>query len=89
MRGAKDRNVPFLRQHTIPVTYKAIAAGECRLDIFVGGKLVVELKSVEVIVPLHKAQVASYLKATSNELGLLINFNVKYLNEGLHRIILK
>jgi len=52
------------------------AAGEGRLDILVAGKLPVELKAVEALAPIHKAQVISYLKATGLQLGLLINFNV-------------
>jgi GxxExxY protein len=57
------------------------------LDILVGDKLIVELKAVSAIAPVHSAQVISYLKATNLPLGLLINFNVPLLREGVTRII--
>jgi GxxExxY protein len=57
------------------------------LDILVGDKLIVELKAVSAIAPVHSAQVMSYLKATNLPLGLLINFNVPLLREGVTRII--
>lgn len=82
------RGIPFARQPTIIVMYKGLLVGECRLDIYVGNKAVVELKSVETLLPVHKAQAVAYLKVTKNKLGLLINFNVPYLKDGLKRIIL-
>jgi GxxExxY protein len=83
------RGIPFARQATIMVTYKDRVVGECRLDMLVAGKLVVELKSVEALLPVHKAQVVSYLKVTDSKLGLLINFNVPYVKDGIKRVILK
>jgi GxxExxY protein len=53
----------------------------------VADKLVVELKAVDILLPVHKAQVISYLKATRLQLGLLINFNVPVLRDGIQRII--
>ena len=70
------------------VQYKGEAVGECRLDLLVGGLLIVELKAVDAIAPIHTAQVISYLKATSLPLGLLINFNVAVLRDGIKRIVL-
>jgi GxxExxY protein len=61
--------------------------GEARLDLLVGQLLVVELKSVESIAPIHIAQVLSYLRTTRLRLGLLINFNVPQLRQGIKRII--
>jgi GxxExxY protein len=82
------RVIPFSRQHIIGVTYKGEIVGEGRLDIFVNKCLVVELKAVDTLLPIHKAQVMSYLKATRCTLGLLINFNETMLQRGIKRIIL-
>ncbi|HKP53306.1 MAG TPA: GxxExxY protein [Chloroflexia bacterium] len=82
------RGIPFARQPVITMSYKGRSVGESRLDLLVGNMLVVELKSVEALLPVHKAQLVAYLKITNNKLGLLINFNVPYLKEGLKRIIL-
>lgn len=83
-----QRGVPFERQKSIELQYKGIPVGEARLDFLVGGLVVVELKSVEAIHPVHQAQVLNYLRATNLELGLLINFNVSLLKEGFKRIVL-
>ena len=81
------RGVPFVRQIPIPVQYKGQSVGQARLDFLVDGALVVELKAVDALAPVHKAQVISYLKATGNQLGLLMNFNVPVLSQGIQRII--
>jgi GxxExxY protein len=83
-----SRHIPFVRQAPLAVRYKGHAVGESRLDVLVANALVVELKAVEAIVPVHVAQVMSYLKATGHKLGLLINFNVPFLKSGIKRIIL-
>lgn len=80
--------LPHERQKIIAVGYKEIPVGEGRLDFLVRGCLIVELKAIEALAPIHKAQVISYLKATRLKLGLLINFNVPVLRNGLQRIIL-
>lgn len=82
------RGIPFVRQHPMRVMYKGKNVGEGRLDFLVGGVLVVELKAAEGLTPLHKARVISYLKATGNHLGLIINFNVALLREGILRVVL-
>jgi len=82
------RGIPFERQKTIAVDYKGHAVGEGRLDLLVGGCLIVELKAVEAIAPIRVAQVISYLKATGLPLGLLINFNVPLLKNGIQRVVL-
>jgi GxxExxY protein len=69
----------LLRGHTV---------GAGQIDLLVGQRLVVELKAVEGLAPVHAVQLRSYLKATKNTLGLLINFNVAYLRQGIRRIIL-
>ena len=82
-----DRGVPFLRQSAVRVFYKGALLGETRLDLLVDRQLVVELKASERLAPIHVAQVLSYLKATRLTLGLLINFNVPRLREGIRRIV--
>jgi GxxExxY protein len=82
-----ERNISFRRQHPISVEYKGKAVGEGRLDLLVADQLVVELKAVEALLPVHKAQVISYLKVTKLRLGLLVNFNVPVLRNGIQRII--
>lgn len=84
----EQRAVPFTRQHVISVSYKGRPVGEGRLDMLVAGWLVVELKAVDVLAPIHMAQVISYLKATGHKLGLLINFNVPILKQGIRRVVL-
>lgn len=82
------QNIPYQRQHPIAVNYRDRNVGEGRLDLLVGEKLIVELKAVEAIAPIHMAQVISYLKTTGYNLGLLSNFNVPVLKDGIKRIIL-
>jgi GxxExxY protein len=81
-------SIPCERQPRIKVMYKNRVVGRKRLDFLVGHHLVVELKAVETLLPVHTAQVLSYLRATHNPLGLLINFNVPVLKQGIRRIIL-
>ena len=82
------RGIPFTRQVVIAVDYKGHSVGESRLDLLVGGQLVTELKAVEALAPIHSAQVISYLKTTGHPLGLLINFNVCDLKDGVKRVVL-
>ena len=81
------RHIPYERQAPIGVLYKQILVGQSRLDFLVGECLIVELKAVEGLNPIHQAQVISYLKATGLNLGLLINFNVSMLKSGLRRVV--
>ena len=71
----------------VAVTYKSVAIGEARLDLLVADRLVVELKACAGLLPIHVAQVLSYLKACDRPLGLLINFNVRLLRQGIKRVI--
>jgi GxxExxY protein len=82
------RNVPFRRQVPVIVDYKGQHVGEGQIDLLVSDRLVVELKAVEALAPLHGVQVRSYLKATGLTLGILINFNVPVLLQGVRRIML-
>ena len=81
------RGVGFARQVSVAVTYKNVAIGEARLDFLVAERLVVELKACERLLPIHFTQVLSYLKASDRSLGLLINFNVRLLRQGVRRVI--
>jgi len=82
------RNVQFRRQVPVKVEYKGHRVGESCLDLLLSDGVVVELKAVEALAPIHWVQVRSYLKATGCVLGLLINFNVPVLLRGVRRIIL-
>jgi len=82
------RGLKFQRQYLIPIEYKGRVIGEHKLDFLVEEELVVELKAVEHLLPIHHAQVHSYLKAGAFELGLLMNFNAPLLKDGLRRVIL-
>jgi GxxExxY protein len=76
-----------LREVTIPLRYKNVAVKNAyRLDFLVEDSLIIECKTVEQILPIHSAQVLTYLKLTDKRLGLLINFNVEILHKGIKRI---
>jgi GxxExxY protein len=81
------RGMPFQSQVWIDVEYKGQVIGKRRIDLIVAGRLVVELKAVAELTPLHKAQVKTYLKLVRLTLGLLINFNVILLKDGIKRVI--
>ncbi len=83
------RQIPFDRQKQLPVVYKGVEI-ECgyRLDLLVADTVVVELKAVEQLLPVHQAQVLSYLRLGGWEVGLLINFHVPVLRQGIRRIVL-
>ena len=78
----------FERQVHLPVTYKGIKL-ECghKLDLVVENSIVVELKSIDELTPLHLAQLLTYLKTSNKKVGLLINFNVQFLKNGLKRVV--
>ncbi len=82
------REIPHSYKHRVAINYKGHPVGEGELDFLVGNVLVVELKAVEKLTPIHEAQVISYLKTTNTSLALLINFNVPLLKNGIKRIIL-
>lgn len=78
----------FQRQWVVPVTYKAHAVGDYRLDLVVENSVVIEIKSVERFDPIFEAQLLTYLKITGLKRGLLLNFNSRLLKEGIKRFIL-
>jgi len=83
------RKIEFERQKEIPIDYKGIKL-DCgyRLDILINKRLILELKCCESIQPIHEAQLLTYLKLTGIKIGLLINFNVPVLREGIRRIVI-
>ena len=85
----KASGIPFARQVALPIAYRSIKL-DCgyRMDIVVDGRLILELKTVENLLPLHEAQLPTYLKLSGIKTGLLINFNVPVLKVGLKRLVL-
>lgn len=83
------RGIPFERDKPLPLEYKGVRL-ECgyRLDLLVAGCVVVEIKSLEALAPVHDAQLLTYLRLGGWRVGLLINFNVAVLKNGIHRKIL-
>ncbi len=80
--------ISYQRQYAMAVNYKGRQVGQGKVDFLVDGKLVVELKAVDKLLPIHKAQVISYLKVSGCQLGLLINFDERTLREGVQRVVL-
>ena len=82
------RNMRFQRQVVLPVVYKNVVCDTgYRIDILVEDKVIVEIKSVETFAEVHLAQILTYLKLSDYKLGLLINFNVSKLKEGIKRVV--
>lgn len=82
------QGIAYERQKEIIVSYKDIHIDGQRLDLLVDGRVVVELKTVDVIAPIHEAQLLSYLKTTNLPVGLIINFKEKRLKDGIKRFVL-
>ena len=80
------RQIPFRRQYSLPVQYKGLRL-DCgyRLDLLVADTVVVEIKAVEKLMPIHEAQLLTYLKLGHWKVGLLINFNEPVLKRGIRR----
>ena len=84
----RDRGIAFVQESAVSLNYKGELIGEGRLDFLVEDRLIVELKAVDQLHPIHTAQAISYLKVTKHKLALLINFNVPVLKDGIKRIAL-
>jgi len=84
----QKNGISIYRQHPIPLVHETIKmdAG-FRADILIDNKVIIELKSIEALAPVHYKQVQTYLKLTGCRLGLLINFNVPLIKDGIHRIV--
>lgn len=83
------RRIPFERQMPLPVEYKGVRL-DCgyRVDLVVNGMVIVEVKAVSAIAPIHEAQLLTYLKLGGWRVGLLLNFNVPILKDGIRRRVL-
>jgi GxxExxY protein len=83
------RGIPFQMQFPLPVNYKGTLL-DCgyRVDLLIDGQVLIELKSVEKILPIHEAQLMTYLRLGGWKVGLLINFNVNVLKDGIVRRVL-
>ncbi len=82
------RNIKVENQVVIPLVYKGFELSkEFRIDILVENEIILELKSVESILPVHSAQIISYLKLADKRLGFLLNFNVPTIKEGIKRFV--
>jgi GxxExxY protein len=82
------RKLKVARQLPVPLQYKGRRVGvDLKIDLLVENHVVVELKAVEKILPIHEAQILTYLRLTDKPIGLLINFNVPLLKDGVRRLI--
>jgi GxxExxY protein len=83
------RNIPFQRQVPLPVVYKGTKL-DCgyRIDLLVKNEVVVELKAIDSILPIHEAQALTYMRLGSWKVGLIINFNVPIIVKGIKRLVL-
>lgn len=82
-------DIPFKLQFSLPVEYKGTKL-DCgyRVDLLVDNSIIVELKSIDRILPIHEAQLLTYMKLADVSIGLLMNFNVKYMKDGIKRMVL-
>lgn len=85
----RQRNIPFVKEVPLPISYKGVAL-DCgyRVDICVDDRVLLELKSVDEICDLHRAQLLTYLRLSGKKVGLLLNFNVPVLKDGIVRMVL-
>jgi len=82
------RNIRFVTQQPVPVVYKELALDTIyRVDLIVEGQVVVEVKAVAAVLPVHQAQTLTYMRLARCPIGLLINFNVPKLMDGVKRLI--
>ena len=82
------RGISFERERPLPVEYKGVKL-DCgyRLDLIVENRVILEIKCVEHVLPVHEAQLLTYLKLSGRQLGLLINFNVTLIKNGIRRVV--
>jgi GxxExxY protein len=85
----RTADIPFKLQYPLPVEYKGMRL-DCgyRIDFLVDDSLIIELKSVDRLLPIYQAQLLTYMKLAGISIGLLINFNVRYLKHGIKRMVL-
>ena len=83
-----EAQIPFTRQQPIPVRYKDIKLDlGFRADVIVMNKVIIEVKSIELLAPVHKKILLTYLRLTETKLGLLTNFNEELIKDGIHRVV--
>jgi len=84
----KDRGLGVERQKTLPLKYRDVEL-ECgyRLDLLVDGRVIVEVKAIDALAPIHATQLLSYLRLSGCRVGLLLNFNVARLRDGIQRVV--
>ena len=80
------RQIPLQRQLPVRLVYRGETVGEGRMDLLIDGRVIVDLKAAESIAPAYRVQMISYLKMTKLKLGIIINFNVPVLKDGIRRI---
>lgn len=84
-----QRGIAFQRQVPLPIKYKEVQLScNFQMDLLVENQIVLELKSVETILPVHEAQLLTYLRLSQKHVGLLMNFNVKLMKDGITRRVL-
>jgi GxxExxY protein len=84
----QKRGLRVARQQPIPVVYEEVRIDDgFRADLIVEGRLIVELKSLEVVAPVHKKQLLTYLRLSDRRLGLLINFGSEFIKDGITRVV--
>jgi GxxExxY protein len=85
----KERGLLAEEEKPLPVIYKNVKL-DCgyRIDLFVENQVIVEIKAIEGLLPVHQAQLLSYMKLSGVSIGLLINFNVKLLKDGIRRMVI-
>jgi GxxExxY protein len=82
------RGLAWVQQKEIPLRYKGVRLPSAyRIDLLIEGRLVVEVKAMEALLPIHRAQLLTYLKLLDLRLGMLINFNVELLTRGVRRVV--
>ncbi len=88
MQEFEERGIPYEVEKPVPIVYKGrpILCGY-RLDLLVAGCVVVELKAVEELLPIHEAQLLTYMRLAGLKTGLLLNFNVRLMREGIRRFV--
>jgi GxxExxY protein len=84
----QKRGLRVVQQVGLPVYYEEIKLElGFRVDLIVGDKVIIEIKSVEAVAPIHKSQLLTYLRLRNLRLGLLLNFNVELMKNGMHRVV--
>ena len=84
----ESRGLTVVRQQAIPVVYEAVRLDlGFRADLIVNNKVIIEVKSIEAVAPVHAKQLRTYLRLTDLKLGMLINFNVNLIKDGITRVV--